>query len=192
MWPMREGPDHDSVLLWGSALPIPVFVERRTTVASLSVTVAAYHSFETASADWDELARCPADVLGLIDAALIERCDHRVAALHRFSSTGWAQGSVASALVGRLSPPALLDGAIAGGVGRRALTFVSSGLSLEAVNELGRVMGSGRFVTVAVVESGPDPATAACGARTLGVATQPMRGNAIDLRHAVEADETDE
>jgi hypothetical protein len=161
-------------------------------MASLSVTIAAYGSFEAASADWDDIARLSMTTLILVDAALIERSDHRVATLHRRSTTGWARGLVASAMVGRLSPLALLDGAIAGGVGRRALAFVSQGLSRDAVNELGRVLESGRFVTLAVVERGPEPTGMAVGGRALTVATLPLRGTAFDLRHAVEADESDD
>jgi hypothetical protein len=160
-------------------------------VASLSVTVAAYGSFEAASADWDEIARFPTVELNLIDAALIERWDHRVAVLHRCSAKGWAEGSVASALVGTLSPPALLDGAIAGGVGKHVLTFVFAGLSRDAVNELGRVLEAGRFVTLAVVERAPRPAMVAYGGRALAVATLPMGGTVFNLRSAVEGDDAD-
>ncbi|MGZ4708242.1 MAG: hypothetical protein ACXWBN_05825 [Acidimicrobiales bacterium] len=157
----------------------------------MSVTVAAYGSLEAASADWDEIARFPAAEFNLIDAALIEKCDHRVAALHRCSATGWAEGSVASALVGMLSPPALLDGAIAGGVGRHVLTFVFAGLSRDAANELGRVLESGRFVTLTVIERSPQPRMIAYGGRALAVATLPMGGTAFELHRAVEADEAD-
>jgi hypothetical protein len=160
-------------------------------VASLSITVAAYGSFGAAAADWDETARLPAAELSVIDAALIERHDHRVAALHRCSTKGWAEGSVASALVGMLSPPALLDGAIAGGVGKHVLTFVCSGLSRDAANELGRVLESGRFVTLAVIERAPQPTTVAYGGRALAVATLPMGGTAFDLRLACRADDAD-
>jgi hypothetical protein len=161
-------------------------------VTSLSVTVAAYGSLEAATADWDDDARGSDASLDALDAALVERCDHRVSALHRFSSAGWAQGAAATALIGRLSPPALLDGALAGGVGRRTLTFFTTGLSRDAVNELGRVLDTGRFVTVAVFERGPAPTTSGYGARALAVATLPMRGTAFELRDAVEADEADE
>jgi hypothetical protein len=160
-------------------------------LGSLSVTVAAYGSFQAATTDWDETTRFPAVELNLIDAALIERSDHRVAAVHRCSSQGWARGSVASALVGMLSPPALLDGAIAGGVGRHVMTLVFAGVSRDAANELARVLDSGRFVTLAVVDRAPQPTTAAYGGRALAVATLPMGGTAFELRHAVEADEAD-
>jgi hypothetical protein len=160
-------------------------------LASLSITVAAYSSLDAASADWDDVDRHLTDQLNPIDATLIEQSGLQVTVVHRCLSVGWAHGSVAGALVGRLSPTALLGGAIAGGVGRRALTFVSNGLSRDAVNELGRVLESGRFVTLAVVERGPGPTTASYGARALGVASLPMRGTAFELRHAVLADETE-
>ena len=160
-------------------------------MASLSVTVAAYGSFEAAAADWDETARLPGSELNLIDAALIERTDGRVAALHRCSAQGWAEGSVASAVVGMLSPPALLDGAIAGGVGKHVLTFVFDGLTRDATNELSRLLESGRFVTLAVIERAPQPRVGAYGGRALAVATLPMGGTAFDLRLACLADDAD-
>jgi hypothetical protein len=160
-------------------------------LGSLSVTVAAYGSLGAATTDWDETARIPAVELNLIDAALIERADHRVAAIHRCSAQGWAKGSVVSAVVGMLSPPALLDGAIAGGVGRHAMTLVFTSVSRDAANELARVLDSGRFVTLAVVDRAPQPTTVAHGGRALAVATLPMGGTAFGLRHAVEADEAD-
>jgi hypothetical protein len=161
-------------------------------MASLNVIVAAYGSLEAASADWDDLDRDATAEINLIDAVLIERTDVRVEMVHRCSSRGWARGSVASALVGRISPSALLDGAIAGGVGRRALTFVSNGLTRDAVNELGRVLESGWFVTLMVAERGPVVAATSYGARARSLASLPMRGTAFDLRHAVQADEADE
>jgi hypothetical protein len=160
--------------------------------ASLTVIVAAYGSFEAASADWSRVVRDPTAESSLLDAILIEQSERRVVAVHRCSSTGWARGSAASALVGRLAPTALLDGAIAGGVGSRALSFVSNGLSRDAVNELGRVLESGRFVTVAVVERGPGPSTTRYGALALAVGSLPMGGTAFELRQAVQADEADE
>jgi hypothetical protein len=160
-------------------------------MASLNVIVAAYGSLEAASADWDDLDLDPTAENNLADAALIERSDVRVAKVHRCWPRGWARGSVASALVGRISPSALLDGAIAGGVGRRALTCVSNGLSRDAVNELGRVLESGWFVTVMVAQRGPVVGPTSYGARALSMASLPMRGTAFDLRHAVQADEDD-
>jgi hypothetical protein len=161
-------------------------------LASLSVTVAAYGTLEASLADWNDVARDQNVERNHIDAVLIERCEGRVVNVHRSSSRGWAQGSVASALVALLAPPALLDGAIAGGVGKRALTFVAERLSRDAVNELGRVLESGRFVTLALTERGPGPATATYGARALSLANLPMRGTAFDLRLAVDADDDDE
>lgn len=161
-------------------------------MASLSVTVAAYGSVEAAAADWQEVDRARKHRSNVIDAILIERSGRRVATVHQFSLAGWARGAVASALVGRLAPAALLDGAIAGGVGSQAMCFVSNGLSVDAVSELVRVFESGRFVTLAVVERGQGPTSAGYGSRALGVASLPMHGTALDLRRAVRDDEADE
>jgi hypothetical protein len=162
-----------------------------TTVSGLSVVVAAYTRYEDAAADWDDVDRDSTAGARVVDAALIERCVGRVASVHRFSKRGWAQGAIAGALVGSLSPASLLDGPIAGGVGRRTLTFVSNGLSRDAVSELGRVLDSGQFVTLAVVEQAPPLGCASYGARARGRVCLPLRGNAFDLRQAVQADEAD-
>ena len=162
------------------------------TLLGLYVVVAAYSAVEAAVADWDDVGRDPTIESNLIDAMLIERSERRVKAVLGCSSEGWARGSVASAIVGRLSPSALIDGAIAGGVGVRALRFVSHGLTRDAVNELGRVFESGSFITLAVVERGPALTMTSHGARALGVASLPLRGTAFELRDAVQADEADE
>jgi hypothetical protein len=161
-------------------------------LTSLSVTVAAYGSLEAALTDWDDVHEDPSRAFNIIDAVLVERSDSRVVLVHRSASSGWADGSVASAVVGRLSPPALLDGAIAGGVGKRVLTLVSDGLSRDAVNELGRVLESGRFVILGVVERGAGRAAFSYGAGALSMASLPMRGTAFALQFAAEADEADE
>jgi hypothetical protein len=151
----------------------------------------AYGSFDAAVADWDDLAQGHSDEDGVIDAALIERSVVRVAGVHRCWPGGYARGSVATALVGRLSPSALLDGPIAGGVGRRTMNFVTNGLSRDAVNELGRVLESGWFVMLAVAETGGLTTTSLAG-RATSVAILPLRGTPFDLRRAVQADEADD
>jgi hypothetical protein len=91
------------------------------------VTLAAYGSLEVATADWDDLEWCPVNQSNTIDAVLIEREGDRVATLHGFSMRGWGYGWIASAVVGALWPPALLAGAVAGGVGANVITCVSRG-----------------------------------------------------------------
>ena len=159
-------------------------------MTSLSVAVAAYGSLPAATADWDLCVDSTLESC-LLDAILIEQSDRRVTKLHRCWNGGWARGSVASAVVARLWPSALLDGPIAGGVGRRTLRVVSDGLSRDAVNELGRVLESGRFVTLAVVQRGPGPTEIGHWGRALALASLPMRGTALALRRAAERDEAD-
>lgn len=159
-----------------------------STLPSLNVLVAAYGSLEVALDDWEAFDVDHMGDLCLVDAALIERSDLTVSVVHRYPSRGWARGSVASALVGRLSPSALLDGAIAGGVGRLALRFVSNGLSRDAVNELGRVLESGWFVTLAVLERG-GASTTRYGSQAQCLASLPMSGTVLDLHRAVLDDE---
>jgi hypothetical protein len=157
-------------------------------VASLNVTVAAYGTLEAAAADWDD----PGPAFNVIDAVLIERSAHRVVMVHRYPSSGWAQGTVGSALVGRLSPASLLDGAIAGGVGKHVLTFISDGLSRDAVNELGLVLESGRFVTLSVLERVAGRIAFGYSVRALSLASLPLRGTVHDLKVATDADAADD
>jgi hypothetical protein len=159
-------------------------------VATLYVIVAAYGSLELALVDWERLDEIAAPKGGLLDVVLIERFDLRVKTLHRRPATGWAQGWVASAAVGRLAPSALLDGALAGGVGRRALHLVSQGLSANAVRDLGRVLDGGRFVLIGVA----DQRAAITGrvSNASSAADTSMAGDATALRRAVEEDRADD
>ena len=161
-------------------------------MADLNVIVAAYGSLDDARADWGALDRAPVRETHLLDSVLIERSDLQVTVVHRCSSRGWARGSVAGALVGRLSPTALLTGAIAGGVGVRTMSFVSRGLSRDAVNELGRVLDSGSFVTVAITEGAHVGTATSYGVRAATLASLPLSGSLFDLRMAVLADDADE
>jgi hypothetical protein len=158
-------------------------------VTGLCVTVAAYGTFEAATADWDDIDRCPVNHSNTIDAVLVEREEDRVASLHRFSMQGWGYGWIASAVVGVLWPPALLAGAVAGGVGANVITCVSRGLSREDVSELGRVLASGPFVSVVVTDmTSNTSSTLPVGSRALRMARLPMGGSTYQLREALEVD----
>lgn len=159
-------------------------------MASLSVAVAAYGTSDAAHADWREIADAGGN--DALDAALIERADTRVIAIHPFPEAGWGGGAITSALIGHLWPPSLLDGAIAGGVGGHMLTRVSLGLSRDATHELGRVMEAGRFVTLAVFDRRGGPTSCFFGGRALQFGILPMSGTAHDLRSALDDDLADE
>ena len=161
-------------------------------MSRLSVTVAAYGAFAPAAADWDDLDRAVArgDV-ELIDAALFERDDTQVVQFHEYSAAGWGDGLVASAVLGLLSPPALLVGAVAGSVGGHMITALSKGLSREALSELGRVMEAGRFVVVALADRGESQTTSVPGDRSLALASLPVGATVLGLREALDADRAD-
>ena len=158
-------------------------------MSGLCVTLAAYGSLEVATADWDDLEWCPVNQSNTIDAVLIEREGDRVATLHGFSMRGWGYGWIASAVVGALWPPALLAGAVAGGVGANVITCVSRGFSQEDVSELSRVLGSGPFVAVVVTDISNNSVTLLpVGSRALRMARLPMGGTTWQLREALELD----
>jgi hypothetical protein len=161
-------------------------------VASLRVTIAAYDSLAAATADWEQLGQIPLSDRGPLDAVLIERFDRRVTSLHRCWPTGWAQGWLASAVVGRLSPPALLDGALAGGVGRRTLTLVTDRLTPASATELAMVLEFRRFVLLAVHDDVYTGTAIPCCVEASPASTAALACTAQELRRAVEADRADE
>jgi hypothetical protein len=122
----------------------------------IAVAVGAYSSYRPAARDWDELDGDPVAATRLVDATIIEWQGDRVLTVHcSLRRHGWGYGAVASAVVAALWPPALLTGAIAGGVGDRVLAWFSSGLSAEANAQLGGVMRQGP-VDVVVVSLDPE------------------------------------
>jgi hypothetical protein len=161
-------------------------------MSRLSVSVAAYGAFAPAAADWDDLDRAvAARAIDLIDAALVERDDTKVVRFHRYSAAAWGRGLIASAVVGLVSPPALLVGAVAGSVGGNMITVLSQGLSREGLCEFGRVMEAGPFVTVALADRGGTGSSFMFGDRSLALASLPVGGTALALRAALEADADD-
>jgi hypothetical protein len=159
----------------------------------LSVTVAAYGAFASAAGSWDALDRAVAEAsVVLVDAALLERNDDaQVVRFHEHSAAGWGDGLIASAVVGLLSPPALLVGAVAGSVGGHTISALSRGLSRDAVSELGRAFIAGRFVVVVVTERGGAETSAALGGRSSTLASVPVSTTTLALHLAFEADAAD-
>jgi hypothetical protein len=161
-------------------------------MSRLSVSVAAYGAFAPAAADWDDLDRAvAAGTIDLVDAALLERDDTQVVRFHRYLATGWGRGLIASAVVGLVSPPALLVGPVAGSVGGHMITALSKGLSREGLSELGRVMDAGRFVAVGLADRAETRSLSAFGDRSLVLASLPVGGTTLVLRAALEADAAD-
>ena len=118
----------------------------------IAVGIAAYSSYTRAAQAWNGLDLDPGAATSLIDAMTIEWADEQVS-LVRCSLVrhGWGFGAIASAVVGALWPPALLTGALAGGVGDQVLTCVSGSIPAHVSSELSRVLRLGRNAVVAVM-----------------------------------------
>ncbi len=117
----------------------------------IAVAIGAYASYASAAKDWDALDLDPAAATSLVDGALIEWREDRVTRVHcSLKRHGWGYGAVASAVVAALWPPALLTGAIAGGVGDRVLTYFARELPTETTAELARVLREGQISAVIV------------------------------------------
>jgi hypothetical protein len=85
-----------------------------------------------------------------MDAVLVETERETICAIHRFSSDGVARGSIAASMVGLLRPPALVCGALAGGVGEETITSLSAALDRDGIRQLGEVMDQARFAIIVV------------------------------------------
>jgi hypothetical protein len=120
-------------------------------MAGLQVAIAAYVTLEDATSDWVAFEG-EAGPGAVVDGAVIERTLAEVTCFHRGSVGGWGQGVIASAVCGVLWPPALLVGALAGGVGGEVITAVRCGLSSESVRDLSEVLEAGPFVAVVITD----------------------------------------
>lgn len=153
MWPMtapparpRFGARRVAQTGWGN---------ERGAMTQCRVTIAVYRSLTSALAAWDELELAAGSQgLGLIDAALVEGDADTIRVSHRHLRSAEARGAVASAIVGLLRPPAIVTGAVAGGVGGAILVLLGQTLSRDEVKSLGEVLDSGPIALIAVA-SGP-------------------------------------
>jgi uncharacterized membrane protein len=158
-------------------------------MTSCRVVVAAYAGLGSALADWDDLERAQrADGVGLVDAALVEGDADTIRVFHRHSRTCDGRGSVAGAVVGLLRPPAIVAGAVAGGVGEHVLILVGQSLSRNSIKELGDAMDSGPIALVALThdpEAGAwDHLLGAAGATASASSTMSVG----DIRRAIDGD----
>ena len=153
----------------------------------LVVGLAAYDSLDGVISDWEAFERVAARG-AMVDGALVERSEVEVTRFHARSVLGWGRGVIASAVCGVLWPPALVVGALAGGVGGDVMTAVRLGLTGDSVRVLGDVLEAGPFVAVAVVETGtamPDE----FGRGALSRANVPLRTTSSQLVRALRADD---
>lgn len=156
-------------------------------MAGLHVAMAAYDMLEDARADWsafDESA-APGAVL---DGAVIERTLAEVTRFDRASTSGWGNGVIACAVYGVVWPPAILVGALAGGVGGEIMTTVRCGLTSESVRDLTEVLEAGAFVAMAITDDrsvGPP----GFGRNAKCWALVPLRSTAVAMVGALRRDE---
>lgn len=156
------------------------------------VTVASYTGFAAALADWDAMEARNADAdLGLVDGAVVEGDADTVRVVHRHSRRTYAMGALATAVVGLLRPPAIITGAVAGGVGGNVLILLGQSLSRGDVLALGAVMDTGPISYVTLTEHPPALGWAGLlsGAGTRVTATSPVPMRA--LRQAFDRDALD-
>jgi hypothetical protein len=153
----------------------------------MQVAIAAYDQLEDATADWGAFEDA-AEAGAIVDGAVIERTLVEVTHFHRGSGSGWGQGVIASAVYGVVWPPAIIVGALAGGVGGEVMTAVRSGLSSEAVRELSDVLEAGPFVDLAVTDDRLVASTD-FGLNARSWARVALRSTAIQLVRAMRCDE---
>ncbi len=163
-------------------------------MSDIAVGIAAYSSYTQAAQAWNRLDLDPGAATSLIDAMTIEWTDEQVS-LVRCSLVrhGWGFGAIASAVVGALWPPALLTGAIAGGVGDQVLTCVSGSIPAHVSSELSRVLRLGRIAVVVVVTTPEGTHTAkALKSHALELALSTLACSSPGLLTALRADTANE
>jgi len=155
---------------------------------SLNVSIAAYETLEHAMSDWSDFERTVV-AGGLVDGALIERTAVEVTGFHFCAPSGWGRGVIACAVCGVLWPPAMLVGALAGGVGCDVMTEVRSGLSGDSVRDLGAVLEVGSFVAVAITDSRRATLPDELGRHALARCCVPLRSTPNVLVGALRSDQ---
>ena len=164
------------------------------------VHVAAYSALVDARHDWDALvAERRGWAAHLIDAVLVESGDDTIRSVHGFWPDGAARGALAGAFVGLLQPPALVCGALAGGIGDRTITTLSGGVDRPLIQRLGQAIDQGPFAIVALEESRRVDASARLAdhaatvvthwPRAVGWSIEDIDVRVHDLRAALAADD---
>ena len=124
-------------------------------MSALCITVAAYDDLTKAQTDWTLVeAAGDADSIHISDAAMLGRDpDGRVENIHRQSHHGWGKGAVVGAAWGLMFPPALIGGALAGGVGGGVIARLNRSLDRGDLRDLGEAMDAGETAIVAVTDT---------------------------------------
>ena len=124
-------------------------------MSDLCITVAAYDDLTNAQTDWSLVeAAGDADSVYISDAAMLGRDrDGRVENIHRQSHHGWGKGAVVGAVWGLVFPPALIGGALAGGVGGGVIARLNRSLDRGDLKALGDAMDAGEVAIVAVTDA---------------------------------------
>lgn len=156
----------------------------------IAVGIAAYSSYPRAAQAWNRLDLDPGAATSLIDAMVIEWADEQVSLVRcTLVRHGWGFGAIASAVVGALWPPALLTGALAGGVGDQVLTCVSGSIPAQVSTELSRVLRLSRIAVVAVMATPEGTHTAkALETQALELALSTLACTSTELLTALRAD----
>jgi uncharacterized membrane protein len=123
-------------------------------MSNLAITVAAYDDITGAQTDWAAVEGAgDSDLIYINDAAMLERDpDGRVETLHRQSHHGWGKGAVVGAVWGLLFPPALIGGAVVGGVSGGVVARLNRSLGRGDLKDLGDAMDAGEIAVVVATE----------------------------------------
>jgi len=119
---------------------------------NLTTTIAAYSDMSLAEQDWTSIeSAASAGSVDLADAALIERePDGTIDVIHRQSHHGWGKGAAVGAIVGVLSPPSIVAGAVVGAGSGALIARMNRSLDRGDIKALGEVMDSGEIALVAL------------------------------------------
>lgn len=158
-------------------------------MSDLCITVAAYDDLTKAQTDWTLVeAAGDANSVYISDAAMLGRDpDGRVENIHRQSHHGWGKGAVVGAVWGLVFPPALIGGALAGGVGGGVISRLNRSLDRGDLKDMGEAMDAGEVAIVAVTDAGSVKALQGLLTNATESATK-VGGDAEDVQRALDAE----
>jgi uncharacterized membrane protein len=158
-------------------------------MSDLCITVAAYDDLTKAQTDWTLVeAAGDANSVYISDAAMLGRDpDGRVENIHRQSHHGWGKGAVVGAVWGLVFPPALIGGALAGGVGGGVISRLNRSLDRGDLKDMGEAMDAGEVAIVAVTDAGSVKTLQGLLTNATESATK-VGGDAEDVQRALDAE----
>jgi hypothetical protein len=198
MWPMTAPPSirivpHSAESDDSSSHPLAANQLIGGVLGTISIHVAAYDTLLEALDDWNIGHLAGANHHNFIDAVLVETDCETICAIHRFSSDGVARGSIAASMAGLLRPPALICGALAGGVGEQTITSLSAALDRDDIKHLGKVIDQTRFTIIIVAATAiarpSDNGTIDSGAKATASHTVTTSMTSESVRRAARTDD---